>query len=191
MGLIRSVENIQSELQKQKEEEQRRMLQERKEKLQEKVKKEDLQRYKKDLEEYLKCEFEKYFEIAGTSYLYEFYNKQRKNEMLEDFFNTIKEEVTQNGRIIEKIPFRYELTEYFSNKYNTILNKCHKEQQQQEIYNTMTDAKQLELKEDKKEIDVEKTVNTTFKIIFAIIGFPVLFLVSILFGAMEGTSKRR
>lgn len=131
MGLIRSVDNIQNELQKQKE----LQLIEKIEKRKEKQQKENLKRYKSELEIFLEKEFEYYFERFSSDYLFEFYNKERKKEILEQYFDTIKQ-IDKNG--IEKIPHKIELEQHFHKKYNTILKKAHQEQKQQELYNLKT-----------------------------------------------------
>lgn len=132
MGLIRSVDEISKELQKQKKLEQLERLEERKEKKKQQEQKENLKRYKSELEIYLQKELEYYFERFGSEYIFEFYNRERKKEILEQYFDTIKQ-IDKNG--IEKIPHKIELEQHFYKKYNTILKKAHQEQKQQEIYN--------------------------------------------------------
>lgn len=131
MGLIRSVDNIQNELQKQKE----LQLIEKIEKRKEKQQKENLKRYKSELEIYLKTEFDQYFKEFGSEYIFEFYNRDRKKEILEQYFETIKH-FDKNG--FETIPSKKELEQHFDKKYNTILKKSHQEQKQQELYNFKT-----------------------------------------------------
>lgn len=131
MGLIRSIDNIQNELQKQKE----LQLIEKIEKRKEKQQKENLKRYKSELEIYLKTEFDQYFKEFGSEYIFEFYNRERKKEILEQYFDTIKQ-IDKNG--FEKIPSKKELEQHFYKKYNTILKKSHQEQKQQELYNLKT-----------------------------------------------------
>ena len=87
MGLIRSVDNIQNELQKQKE----LQLIEKIEKRKEKQQKENLKRYKNELELHLKTEFDQYFKKFGSEYIFEFYDRNRKKEILEQYFYTIKQ----------------------------------------------------------------------------------------------------
>lgn len=135
MGLIRSVDEISKELQKQKKLEQLERIEERKEKKKQQEQKENLKRYKLELEIFLKNEFEKYFEIAGSYYIFEFYNRERKKEILNNYFDTIKE-IDKNG--FEKIPYKNELEQYFYSKYNKILKEAEKEQKQQELYNLKT-----------------------------------------------------
>lgn len=128
MGLITSVDNIQRELEKQK----KQQLIDKIEKQREKQGKENLKRYKNEIEIYLKKEFDKYFEIAGSDYIVEFYNRERKKEILNNYFDTIQE-IDSNG--FERIPYKNEIEQHFYNKYNTILTKALKEQKQQELYN--------------------------------------------------------
>lgn len=131
MGLIRSVDNIQNELQKQKE----LQLIEKIEKRKEKQQKENLKRYKNELELHLKTEFDKYFQKFGSEYVFEFYDRDRKKEILEQYFDTIKQ-IDKNG--FETIPNKTELEQHFDKKYNTILKKAQQEQKQQELYNLKT-----------------------------------------------------
>lgn len=101
MGLIRSVDEISRELQKQKKLEQLERIEERKEKKKQQEQKENLKRYKNDLELYLKAEFDQYFKKFSSEYVFEFYNRDRKKEILEQYFDTIKQ-IDKNG--FEKIP---------------------------------------------------------------------------------------
>lgn len=183
MGLITSVNNLSYTLEEEKKNKKLEQIKRQKERLQ----KENLTRYKKDLEHYLKEEFEKYFEIAGTSYKYEFYNRDRKKEILNEFFETI--EIQKNGFTI--IPFKTELAEHFYNKYNTILNKCYKEQQQQEEYNTIVEYKKIE-EEEQQQRHKSNTTKTflailiwILKISLCIVFFPIIFLLLILLAAIK------
>lgn len=128
MGLLTSVNNLNYTL----EEEKRNKKLEQIRRQRERQKKEDLKRYKNEIEIYIKKEFDKYFEIAGSEYIIEFYNRERKKEILENYFDTIKT-IDKNG--FETIPHKNELEQHFYNKYNTILSKAQKEQKQQELYN--------------------------------------------------------
>ena len=128
MGLLTSVNNLSYTL----EEEKRNKKLEQIRRQRERQQKEDLKRYKNEIEMYIKKEFDKYFEIAGSDYIVEFYNRERKKEMLENYFDTIKT-IDKNG--FEIIPHKNELEQHFYNKYNTILSKAQKEQKQQELYN--------------------------------------------------------
>lgn len=128
MGLLTSVNNLSYTL----EEEKRNKKLEQIRRQRERQKKEDLKRYKNEIEIYIKKEFDKYFEIAGSEYIIEFYNRERKKEILENYFDTIKT-IDKNG--FETIPHKNELEQHFYNKYNTILTKAQKEQKQQELYN--------------------------------------------------------
>lgn len=128
MGLITSVDSIQRELENQKKQQLIDKIQRQKERQH----KENLKRYKNEIEIYLKKEFDKYFEIAGSDYIVEFYDRERKKEILNNYFDTIQE-IDSNG--FERIPYKNELEQHFYNKYNTILTKALKEQKQQELYN--------------------------------------------------------
>lgn len=177
MGLLTSVNNLNYTL----EEEKRNKQIERIRKQKEKQQKEDLKRYKNDLEIYIKSEFDRYFEIGGADYIVEFYNRDRKKEILNNFFDNIK--ITdKNG--FDTIPFKNELEQHFYNKYNTILKKAHTEQKQQEIYN----LQHMPIEEEEPEkmyIDWLKIIKIIFIIIIAIIFLPLTFLLSILFGCFK------
>lgn len=86
MGLLTSVNNLNYTLEAEKKQKQLERIQKQKEKQQ----KEDLKRYKNELEIFLKKEFDKYFEIGGSNYIIEFYDKERKKEILNNYFDTIK-----------------------------------------------------------------------------------------------------
>lgn len=185
MGLITSVNNLSYTLEEEKKNKKLEQIKRQKERLQ----KENLTRYKKDLEHYIKEEFNRYFEIAGTSYKYEFYNRDRKKEILNNFFDTI--EIQKNGFTI--VPFKNELEEHFYNKYNTILNKCYKEQKQQEEYKTILEYKRIQQEEEEQQQQHKSNTTNTFlailiwilKISLCIIFFPIIFLLLILFAAIK------
>lgn len=198
MGLVTSVNNITNELSEQKKQKEAEKLEKKKQQ----QKKELLQKYKKDLENFLMCEFTLYFESAGTSYLYEFYDKNRKKQILDNFFDTIKEEKTNkqkkefkyNGVVTSDnsikctrppdnnisfeyiyIPFKKELTEHFYNIYDKILKKTYKEQEQQEQYNLITEAEILK-EQQEKEFEAKQKEEKLTKIIIAICLIPLAFV---------------
>lgn len=180
MGLLTSVNNLSYTLEEEKKNKKIEQIKKQKEKL----RKENLNRYKKDLEKYMSSEFNKYFELAGSSYIYEFYNKTRKQEILNNFYDTIS--INEQGFI--KIPFKNELEEHFYNKYTTILNKCLKEQKQQEEYNIIIESQKIE--DNKKKNTNDQDLVNTFKIIgiciFSIICFPVAIILMIIFATIKG-----
>lgn len=171
MGLIRSVDNIQNELQKQKE----LQLIEKIEKRKEKQQKENLKRYKSELEIYLKTEFDQYFKKFGSEYIFEFYNRDRKKEILEQYFDTIKQ-IDKNG--FETIPSKKELEQHFYKKYNTILKKAQQEQKQQELYNLKANP-EAETK-NRFAFNWGGIIATLFFIPIIILILPVLFLLFII-----------
>lgn len=181
MGLLTSVNNLNYTLEEEKKTKKLEKIQKQKEK----IRKEDLIRYKKELENFIKIEFTKYFSIAGTSYIYEFYNRERKKEILNSYFMSIRQVDAKNYLYI---PFKLELEEHFYKKYNTILNNCYKEQQQQEKYNIIMESKHIE-NTNKKEISDENLVYT-FKIIgicvLSIVCFPIAILLMIILAAIKG-----
>lgn len=176
MGLITSVNNLSYTL----EEEKKNRQLERIKKQNERQKKEDLKRYKNELEMFLKKEFERYFEAAGSCYIVEFYDRKRKQEILQNYFETIK---TIDNKGIEKIPYKPELEQYYYNKYNTILSKAHKEQKQQEEYNLQ--QLPIEAESKKANIDWEHVIPKIFKIILIIAFLPIIFILSIIFGCFK------
>ena len=182
MGLLTSVNNLSYTLEEEKKAKKLEQLRKQKER----NRKEDLNRYKKELEIYVKQEFEKYFDVAGSSYIYEFYNKARKQEILNNYFETITE-IDQNGFYI--IPFKRELTEHFYTKYTTILNKCLKEQKQQEQYETIMNYKEIQEQEEQQKeisnINVIGIFKTISLILLGIIFFPILFIFLIILGAIR------
>lgn len=181
MGLLTSVNNLNYTLEEEKKAKKLEKIQKQKEK----IRKEDLIRYKKELENFIKIEFTKYFSIAGTSYIYEFYNRERKKEILNGYFMSIRQVDAKNYLYI---PFKLELEEHFYKKYNTILNNCYKEQQQQEKYNIIMESKHIE-NTNKKEIS-DKNLVYTFKIIgicvLSIVCFPIAILLMIILAAIKG-----
>lgn len=175
MGLLTSVNNLNYTLEAEKKQKQLERIQKQKEKQQ----KEDLKRYKNELEIFLKKEFDKYFEIGGSNYIIEFYDKERKKEILNNYFDTIKT-IDKNG--FERIPYKNELEQYYYNKYNTILTKSQKEQKQQELYN----LHQMPIEEkEKKQIDVFKIIKYIILIILGIIFLPLILIISIIFGCFK------
>ena len=176
MGLLTSVNNLSYTL----EEEKRNKKLEQIRRQRERQQKEDLKRYKNELEIYIKSEFDRYFEIGGSDYIVEFYNRDRKKEILNNFFDNIKI-IDKNG--FNTIPFKNELEQHFHNKYNTILTKAQKEQKQQELYNLQ--HMQIDEELEKLHIDWLKVAKILFTIAVAIIFLPITFLLAILFGCMK------
>ena len=180
MGLIRSVDEISKELQKQKKFEQLERLEERKEKKKQQEQKENLKRYKSELEIFLQKEFEYYFERFGSDYLFEFYNRDRKKEILEQYFDTIKQ-IDKNG--FETIPSKKELEQHFDKKYNTILKKSHQEQKQQELYNLKTNP-EAETK-NRFAFNWGGIIATLFFIPVVLLAFPILLILFIIIRLSE------
>lgn len=180
MGLLTSVNNINYTIEEQRKQKALEKIQKQKEK----IKQEELKAYKNDLESFVKNEFNNYFNIAGSVYIFEFYNKDRKAEILNNFFDTIK---ITDSKGFEKIPYKRELEQHFCNKYNTILNKCKKEQEQQEIYNIMTEKKetQTEAEEEEKKNKILNNIKIIFIVIACIVFFPIVFIISLIFGTCK------
>lgn len=179
MGLITSVDSIQRELEKQKKQQLIDKIQRQKERQH----KENLKRYKNEIEIYLKKEFDKYFEIAGSDYIIEFYNRERKKEILSNYFDTIQE-IDSNG--FERIPYKNELEQHFYNKYNTILTKALKEQKQQELYNLQhLTIEEAEQEKEKIGFDWLAMFLLIGKIILGIIFFPILLIFFIILGCFK------
>lgn len=179
MGLITSVDNIQRELEKQKKQQLIDKIQRQKERQH----KENLKRYKSEIEIFLKKEFDKYFEIAGSDYIVEFYDRERKKEILNNYFDTIQE-IDSNG--FERIPYKNELEQHFYNKYNTILTKALKEQKQQELYNLQQiPIQEAETKKEKIRFDWLSMFLLIGKIILGIIFLPALLIFFIILGCFK------
>lgn len=177
MGLLTSVNNLSYTL----EEEKRNKKLEQIRRQRERQKKEDLKRYKNEIEIYIKKEFDKYFEIAGSEYIIEFYNRERKKEILNNYFDTIKT-IDKNG--FETIPYKNEIEQHFYNKYNTILTKSQKEQKQQELYN----LQQIPIEEatkQKNNIDIIAIFLIIIKILLGIIFLPALLIFFIILGCFK------
>lgn len=175
MGLIRSVDEISKELQKQKKLEQLERLEERKEKKKQQEQKENLKRYKNELELYLKAEFDQYFKKFGNEYIFEFYDRNRKKEILEQYFDTIKQ-IDKNG--FETIPSKKELEQHFDKKYNTILKKAQQEQKQQELYNLKTNP-EAETK-NRFAFNWGGIIATLFFIPVVLLALPILLILFII-----------
>lgn len=178
MGLLTSVNNLNYTL----EEEKRNKQLERIRKEKEKQQKEDLKRYKNEIEIYIKKEFDKYFEISGSDYVIEFYNRQRKKEILNNYFDTIKT-IDKNG--FETIPYKNEIEQHFYNKYNTILIKAQKEQKQQELYNLQQIPIEEETTKQKNNIDIIAIFLIIIKILLAIVFLPLILILAIIFGCFK------
>lgn len=181
MGLLTSVNNLNYTL----EEEKRSKKLEQIRKQRERQQKEELKKYKIDLEIFIKTEFDKYFEIAGSDYIVEFYNRERKKEILKNYFDTIKEYSILDQYKFEKIPYKEELTQHFYNKYNTILTKAQKEQKQQELYNLQQIPIEEETTKVKNSIDWVSVFLLIGKIILGIIFLPLILILAIIFGCFK------
>ena len=184
MGLLTSINNLNYTLEEEKKAKKLEKIQRQKEK----IRKEDLNRYKKELENFTKIEFTKYLTIAGSSYIYEFYNRERKKEILNNYFISISK---VDSKDYLYIPFKMDLEEHFYKKYNTILNNCYKEQQQQEIYNTTVEAKKIELieEEEKKNNNILPIFLSILLIIckigLFIVFAPIILILMILFASIK------
>lgn len=169
MGLLTSVNNLNYTLEEEKRNKKLEQIKRQKERQQ----KEDLKRYKNEIEIYLKKEFDKYFEIGGSDYIVEFYNRERKKEILNNYFDTIKT-IDKNG--FETIPYKNEIEQHFYNKYNTILTKAQKEQKQQELYNLQQIPIEEETTKQKNNIDIIAIFLIIIKILLVIVFLPALLI---------------
>ena len=186
MGLIRSVHKIAKQLQKQTKLEQLEQIEGRKEPKKQQEQKENLKRYKNELELYLKAEFEQYFQKFGSQYIFEFYDRNRKKEILEQYFNTIKQ-IDKNG--FETIPSKKELEQHFDKKYNTILKKAHQEQKQQELYNFKT-SPEAETK-NRFTFNWGGIITTLLFIPIIILILPILFILFIIIRFCKDNEKKK
>ena len=178
MGLLTSVNNLNYTLEEEKRNKKLEQIKRQKERQQ----KENLKRYKNEIEIYLKKEFDKYFEIGGSNYIVEFYNRERKKEILNNYFDTIKT-IDKNG--FETIPYKSELEQHFYNKYNTILTKAQKEQKQQELYNLQQIPTEEETAKQKNNIDIIAIFLIIIKILLGIIFLPALLIFFIFIGCFK------
>ena len=180
MGLLTSVNNLSYTL----EEEKRIKQLEQKEKQKIRKRQEDCKRYKKDLENFLYNEFTENLTKNGSSFAYEFYNRETKNEILENFFKSIK--IYDNINKFPIIPFRNDLIVHFRNKYNTILKQCIKEQEQQEEYELITEGnKLLQEQEEQKDSFNPELFDKGLKIGITILLFPIISILAIISGIMK------
>lgn len=178
MGLLTSVNNLNYTLEEEKRNKKLEQIKRQKERQQ----KEDLKRYKNEIEIYLKKEFDNYFIIGGSDYIVEFYNRERKKEILNNYFDTIKT-IDKNG--FETIPYKNELEQYFYNKYNTILTKSQKEQKQQELYNLQQIPIEEETTKQKNNIDIITIFLIIIKILLGIVFLPALLIFFIFIGCFK------
>lgn len=178
MGLLTSFNNLNYTLEEEKRNKKLEQIKRQKERQQ----KEDLKRYKNETEIYLKKEFDKYFEIAGSDYIVEFYDRERKKEILNNYFDTIQE-IDSNG--FERIPYKNELEQHFYNKYNTILTKAQKEQKQQELYNLQQIPIEEETTKQKNNIDIIAIFLIIIKILLGIVFLPALLIFFIIIGCFK------
>ena len=184
MGLLTSVNNLSYTL----EEEKKIKQLEQKEKQKIRKRQEDCKRYKKDLESFLYNEFTENLTNNGSSFAYEFYNRETKNEILENFFESIK--IYDKKYKFTTIPFKNDLIVHFRNKYNIILKQCVKEQEQQEEYELITEGNKLlqEQEEEKKDSFNSELFDKGLKIGIAILLFPIISILAIINGIMKNSN---
>lgn len=190
MGLLTTQNDIKYQLEELKKQKQLDSIENyklQKERKKEAEQKRELKLYKTRLEDYVYLEFKKYFDIAGNEYITEFYNEERKKEILQDFFKTIK---TNDNLYIDnfKIPFKEDLTRHFNNKYFTILKKAHSERKKQELYNlTQMPVEETEEAKSIQVPDIGKIILLLITLILLFTCFPAFVILSLLFAVIKAS----
>lgn len=177
---IRNIEEAQKaslELKKQKEVERLKRQEE----------KENKKRLEYDAKEFLRKEFERYIFTVGSCYTSEFYSIERKKEIFEDLKANLlleRKQTLEGGALVfyndKEVMW---LKEIYNKYYYKILKETEKTKILDEQYTFWNECQQVELKEEKKEIDYSYIL----KIILCIVFFPVAFLVVIIFTATKNT----
>ena len=180
MALRETLRNIEAEqsaslaLKKQREKERRK----------EKEKKKDLQRIYEEIEEYLNHEFTLYLEKAGSSYVVQFYNKDRKYDLLFEIIDNFTEIEVKNGMQFETCKYKKEIIEHFEKVYYKILKSVEKEQNLYEEYLYLEEINNLKPIQENKNDNENKELLENFKIVgivlLSIIFFPIAFLLMII-----------
>lgn len=167
------------------------------EKLKIKENKESKERIKKEITFYLQDTFKNYLLKNGSNTIYEFYNINKKeallNEILKDhtFEKTIK---LKNGNTYTTNIIEYKdfILEYFNNNYYKILKQVEAEAKKNEeykIYAQLITPKEEEYQQETstqpikkaKHIDfnkVNKVINIIFTIILIVLFFPIAILIA-------------
>lgn len=176
MALRETLRNIEAEhsaslaLKKQREKERRK----------EKEKKEDLQRIHEEIDEYLNREFTLYLEKAGSSYVVQFYNKDRKYDLLFEIIDNFTEIEVKNGMQFETCKYKKEIIEHFEKVYYKILKSVEKEQKFHEEYIFLEESSNVEPTPINKNEDLVGTFKIAGIVILSIIFFPLAFLLMII-----------
>ena len=178
MGLRENTRNINDVLQRQlTEKEKEKLIKEKRRQTLEHIK-----LYKRDLERFTKNEFKYYFKIAGTQYKYNFLSAERKEKILQDFFDTIKEIKLDLKAETYKIPHMLELRDYYYTNYKKWLDFVYKEHLDNEIYLSNVKAEEIEkekikqIKEEEKAEKTKKIFDSIFKILIYILFIPIILI---------------
>lgn len=177
MGLRENTRNINDVLQRQlTEKEEEKLIKEKRRQTLEHIK-----LYKRDMERFTKNEFKYYFKIAGVQYKYNFLSAERKEKILQDFFDTIKE-FDQTTKRTYKIPHMLELRDYYYNSYKNWLEFVYKDCLDNEIYLSNIKEEEIEkekikqIKEDEKAEKTKKIFDSIFKILIYILFIPIIII---------------
>ena len=176
MGLRENTRNINDVLQRQlTEKEKEKLIKEKRRQTFEHIK-----LYKRDLERFTKNEFKYYFKNASTQYKYQFLSAERKEKILQNFFNTIIEKDANTPGY--KIPHMLELRDYYYNSYRKWLDSVYKDCLDNEIYLSTIKAEKIEkekikqIKEEEKAEKTKKIFDSIFKILIYILFIPIILI---------------
>ena len=154
--------------------------QQEKERRKEKEKKEDLQRVYEEINEYLNREFTLYLEKAGSSYVVQFYNKDRKYDLLFEIIDNFTEIEVKNGMQLETCKYKKEIIKHFEKVYYKILKSVEKEQKFHEEYVFLEESNNIKPAPIEKNEDLIGTFKIAGIVILSILFFPLAFLLMII-----------
>lgn len=194
MGLNDNTKNIyialseKNKIEKQKQLEKARKEAERKRKIEEK---ENYKRLEEEIKGLLIGEFQKYFNICGSSYSIEFYNIHRKTEILNDCINNLgnyKKQIWNNGETTEICTNKKEIIEIFNKYYYKILKeqaKIYELNDKYKYYKMLEEAEQNNNNSDKEYSKIN--ILEFFKIILYIIFLPIVFIFMLVFAVCKNS----
>ena len=197
MGLLTSVNNINYRLEEEKKAKEAERKAKEKERQKAKEEKEIKEQIKKEITFYLQDTFKNYLLENGSTTIYEFYNIERKEIILNNILGqytivkTVKTK-TLKAHDIEYIEHKDFIIEYFNNNYYKILKKAEEEVKRNEeykIYAQLTTPKKEKYQQEtpaqpikkEKHIDfnkINKVINIIFTIILTVLFFPIAILIA-------------
>lgn len=197
MGLLTSVNNINYRLEEEKKAKEAERKAKEKERQKAKEEKEAKERIKKEITFYLQDTFKNYLLKNGSNTIYEFYNINKKelllNEILKDhtFEKTIK---LKNGNTYTTNIIEYKdfILEYFNNNYYKILKQVEAETKKNEeyiYYKTLTtpsiqapattpECNRYNIQNKNKNNNINKIMNIILISILFILCFPIAILIA-------------